>query len=250
MSDEIEPAHASGNPADVMSGKWERNVVRALVVHEQSAIRARVCALLAGEGFIVEEAAAWNVASHHLASYAPGLLLTTPFVDRVDVLSLLVHRDRPASAAVIVLVPDGLSHLGPSSLDRGADDFIAESSISRDLLSHVRAVLRRSAPDRARTLVFGELEIDLRARAVRLRGKPIELTRREYELLELLARRPGEVYTHREILEEVWGRSTGEHHHATVHEHIRRVRNKLAEQDSDVGSRLHSLRGVGYVFRP
>jgi DNA-binding response OmpR family regulator len=224
-------------------------VVRTLVVHEQGTIRALVRDLLASEGIVVDEAAAWDEGSHYPHS-APGLLLTAPVVDGVDVLSSLVRRDRSEPGAVIVLVPDELSHLGPLALDRGADDFILESSISRDLLSHVRAVLRRSAPDRPQTLVFGELEIDARAREVRLRGALIELTRREYDLLLLLARRPGEVYTYQEILERVWGHSNGERRHATVHEHIRRVRNKLADQDADAGRWLRSVRGVGYVFRP
>jgi DNA-binding response OmpR family regulator len=220
-----------------------------LVVHEQGTIRALVRDLLASEGIVVDEAAAWDEGSHYPHS-APGLLLTAPVVDGVDVLSSLVRRDRSEPGAVIVLVPDELSHLGPLALDRGADDFILESSISRDLLSHVRAVLRRSAPVRPQTLVFGELEIDARAREVRLRGALIELTRREYDLLLLLARRPGEVYTYQEILERVWGHSNGERRHATVHEHIRRVRNKLADQDADAGRWLRSVRGVGYVFHP
>jgi DNA-binding response OmpR family regulator len=171
-------------------------------------------------------------------------------VGGVDVLSSLVSRDRSESTAVIVLVPNELSHLGPLSLDFGADDFILESSIASDLLSHVRAVLRRYAPDRLQRFVFGELEIDSRAREVWLRGALIELTRREYDLLEFFARRPGEVYTYREILEQVWGHSSGGGHHATVHEHVRRVRNKLADQDAATGGWLRSVRGVGYVFRP
>jgi DNA-binding response OmpR family regulator len=244
VTEGIEPVH------EVMSGRWARNAIRTLVVHKHGAIRARVRALLADEGFVVDEADGWDAASRYSDTSAPGLLLTTPFLDGVDVLSLLLRRDQSDSAAAIVLVPDGLSHLGPLSLDRGADDFILESCIAPDLLSHVRAVLRRSAPDRPRTLVFGELEIDSRARAVRLRGELIRLTRLEYNLLELLARRPGEVYTYREILEQVWGPSNGERHHATVHEHVRRVRNKLADQDAEVGGWLRSLRGVGYLFGP
>lgn len=227
--------------------EWKRNVVRTLVVHSNAATRALVRSLLTGEGFVVEEAPAWDVASRSLDS-AQGLLLTAPFVDGIDVLSTLARRDRSEPAAVIALVPDELSHLGPLSLDRGADDFILESSISHDLLSHVRAVLRRYALDRPQTFVFGELEIDAPAREVRLRGALIELTRREYDLLELLARRPGEVHTYGEILERVWG--NGKREHATVHEHVRRVRNKLAHQDADAGGWLQSVRGVGYVFRP
>ncbi len=227
----------------------ERNVLRTLVVHEQGAIRARVRGLLASEGFVVDEAVEWDAASRSPDS-APGLILTAPFVAGVDVLSSLVRRDRSESAALIVLVPDELSHLGPLALDRGADDFILESSIASDLPSHVRAVLRRYSPDRPRTFVFGDLEIDSRAREVRLRGALIELTRREYDLLEFFARGPGEVYTYREILEHVWGPSSGDGHHPTVHEHVRRVRNKLADQDAATGGWLRSVRGVGYVFRP
>ena len=244
MTEGIESVH------EERSGRGSRNAIRTLVVHKDGAIRAGVRSLLAEEGFVVDEADGWDAASLYWDTSAPGLLLTTPFLNGVDVLSLLLRRDQPDSPAVIVLVPDGLSHLGPLSLDRGADDFVLESCIAAELLSHVRAVLRRSAPDRPRTLVFGELEIDSRARAVRLRGELIGFTRLEYDLLELLARRPGEVFTYREILEQVWGPSNGERHHATVHEHIRRVRNKLGDQDAGVGGWLRSLRGVGYVFGP
>jgi len=240
----------SSQTTPISAGIWEKNAVGTLVVHKHGAIRARVRALLVGEGFVVDEAAGWDVASCYRSSRAPGLLVTAPFLEGVDVLSSLVHPDRWESAAVIVLVPDGLSHLGPLSLDRGADDVVLESCISRDLLSHVRAVLRRCAPVRPRTLVFGPLEIDSLARAVRVRGTLIAFTRLEHDLLELLVRRPGEVFSYREILEHVWGRTGGEGHHATVHEHVRRVRNKLAEEDAEVAGWLRSLRGVGYLFRP
>src|SRR5205814_5850597 len=97
----------------------------------------------------------------------------------------------------------------------------------RELAARVRAVLRRGATDPDLVLAFGELAIDPAARQVKLRGEVVDLTAREFDLLLFLARSPRRVFSHGELLEQVWHSTSDWQDPATVTEHIRRVRAKI-----------------------
>ena len=131
-------------------------------------------------------------------------------------------------------------------LESGADDYMSKPFAARELEARIRAILRRSSPDqRAGTLEYGELRIDLDARSVMVGDREVLLTAKEFDLLAFLARTPRRVFTREELLHEVWGSSGEWQTPATVNEHIHRLRAKLG-----VDRWVVTVRAVGYRFEP
>jgi DNA-binding response OmpR family regulator len=129
------------------------------------------------------------------------------------------------------------------AFSRGCDDYVERPFHYEELLARIRAVLRRTAPPRGDTLRAGELEIDRVSRTVRVAGRRVELSAKEFELLAMLASEPTRVFTKDELLRDVWGyRSVGRTR--TLDSHASRLRRKLAAA-SDVSYVLNAW-GVGY----
>jgi DNA-binding response OmpR family regulator len=131
-------------------------------------------------------------------------------------------------------------------LDLGADDYITKPFSVRELLARVRAQLRRSspAPDLPEEVKCGEITIDFRRYEARRGEQPVDLTRKEYGVLRLLAAREGAVVTRDELLETVWGYDAPQTTR-TVDNHIATLRAKL-EPDPANPRYLHTVHGVGY----
>ena len=132
-------------------------------------------------------------------------------------------------------------------LDVGADDYVLKPFAFTELSARVRALVRRGAPERPPVLRVGPLELDRARRSVRLAGRPISLSVREFALLELLMRRRDEVLTRAEIIEHVWdwaydGTSN------VVDWYVMMLRQRLAKGRG--AARIETVRGVGYVLRP
>ena len=134
-------------------------------------------------------------------------------------------------------------------LELGADDYVVKPFSPRELAARVRAVLRRSGAGPKRRAAFGELEIDFHAREVHLRGDIVELTAREFDLLAFLARSPRRVFSHEELLAEVWHSTREWQDPSTVTEHVRRIRTKI-EEDREHPRWIRTVRAAGYVFDP
>jgi two-component system alkaline phosphatase synthesis response regulator PhoP len=133
----------------------------------------------------------------------------------------------------------------------GADDYVTKPFSPRELLARVQAVVRRTSPPapdgRQQPLEAGELRIDRRRFEVTMRGRPVELTPKEFELLATLAREPGRVFGRDELLDLVWGRD-GFVEPRTVDVHVARLRGKFAVAKAPPPA-IETVRGVGYRFR-
>lgn len=132
-------------------------------------------------------------------------------------------------------------------LGLGGDDYIVKSSTPGEIVARVKAVLRRYRQGNAESaapLDFGRLVVELRARKVRVHGRLIALTAREFELLQMFVEHPGQVLTRETLFETLWG-PYGDRHSLTVH--IGRLREKI-ERDPSNPEYIVTVWGVGYRF--
>jgi DNA-binding response OmpR family regulator len=132
-------------------------------------------------------------------------------------------------------------------LGLGADDYIVKSATPGEVVARIKAVLRRyrrDEPPPPEVLDFGRLVLDVRAHEVRLNGEPVQLTAREFELLQMLAEHPRQVFTREQIFERLWG-EYGDRHTVTVH--IGRLREKI-EEDPAHPRYIVTVWGIGYRF--
>lgn len=223
---------------------------RILVVDDDHESRALVRVALERESFSVLEAGDGTEALEIIAAEHPDLVVldvNLPSLGGFDVLAQmrLVH----SVPVIMVTGRDGETDrvLG---LELGADDYVVKPFSPRELTSRVRAILRRSAPATDQEhLDFVGLHIDLTSREVRVDGRAVGLTTREFELLAFLATSPRRVYSRAQLLERVWSSSLEWQDPATVTEHVRRIRLKI-EPNADSPHRIRTVRGVGYSFDP
>jgi DNA-binding response OmpR family regulator len=162
-------------------------------------------------------------------------------------------KQDPALAPIPVIMVTGRVEEGDKVLgfELGADDYVTKPFSPRELIARIRAVLRRGTHVNAHAkkahLKAGDLEIDRHRFEVRLKGRPVELTPKEFELLATLVATPGRVFGREELLDVVWGRD-GFVEPRTVDVHVARLRGKFgAAQLEEPG--IETVRGVGYRFR-
>lgn len=214
-----------------------------LLVEDEAAVRLGLRLALEKAGHQVLEAesarAAWP-----LLKMAEVVVLDWRLPDEPGVILLERMRERGLETPVLMLTARGEARDKVEGLRRGADDYLTKPFLVEELLARLEALLRRSQPKRV--IRRGALVLDLDRLEVQLEGRPIPVTRREFELLAFLARRPGRVYTREELLEAVWGEYLGTPR--TVDQHILQLREKLGE-DPKAPRFLETVRGVGYRFR-
>jgi len=174
--------------------------------------------------------------------------LSLPGLDGLDVCRQLRSGRATARVPIIMITARVGETDVVSGLELGADDYISKPFSTRSVIARVRAVLRRAAPEpeAARGMItVGTIELDPERRRVRVGGKEVVLTRKEFDLLAALMRSPGRVHTRSALLERVWGYDNpGETR--TVDVHVRQLRKKLG---SPVAEAIDTVVGVGYRLR-
>lgn len=177
--------------------------------------------------------------------------LMIPGLDGLEVCRSL--RARPAYIPILMLTAKSTELDRVLGLEVGADDYLTKPFSIRELIARVKALFRRvdalaarNAGDEQQVLHIGDLVIDVDRRKVTLRGKPVELTAKEFALLLQFARHPGKVYTRSQLLDQVWNYSHDGYEH-TVNSHINRLRAKI-EHDPAHPDYILTVWGVGYKF--
>ena len=224
-----------------------------LVVEDEPSIAEVVGLYLQRAGYKVQTAADGKIATSILEKGIPDLVVLDLMLPEIDGLSLTRWlRDR-SDVPIIMLTARREEIDRIAGLEMGADDYVVKPFSPQELVSRVRAVLRRTKREQAsaeseRPLTFGDLAINALSRTVTLSEVDIPLTAKEFDMLYLLAQHPKQVYTREQLLERIWG---GAEYidPGTVTVHIRRVREKI-EADPSNPTRLVTVWGVGYKFEP
>jgi two-component system, OmpR family, KDP operon response regulator KdpE len=223
---------------------------RVLVADDEAAIRKVVRDALERADLEVETAVDGEEALERFEEGAYSLVVTDLAMPRRDGLGLVRElRRRSQSVPILVLTVRGEEQEKVRLLDAGADDYVTKPFGVAELVARAKALIRRREGDRlpgpAR---FGDVEIDSDARTVKKSGRPVHLTPIEYALLQALLRRPGGVWTHRQLLAHVWGTAAGVSHD-TLRVHMGSLRRKL-ESDPNRPKWFRTEPWVGYRFTP
>lgn len=229
------------------------NEKRILVVEDEPSIAEVVGLYLSRAGFLVQTAKDGRQAMSMLEKKIPDLVVMDLMLPGIDGLSL-TRWLRDHSNVPIIMVTARREEIDRiAGLEMGADDYVVKPFSPQELVSRVRAVLRRTGRDQAgaeseRILSFDTITINLLTRIVMVKESQIELTAKEFDMLYHLARHPKQVFTRDQLLEHVWG---GAEYidPGTVTVHVRRLREKI-ESDPSSPKHLLTVWGVGYKFEP
>jgi len=222
------------------------------IVEDEPNISEVVSLYLKRAGYTVSSYADGLAAADAFANQLPDLVILDVMLPGMNGFTLTRNlRDR-SDVPIILLTSRREEADRIAGLELGADDYVVKPFSPQELVSRVRAVLRRgraiTEPTTDSAVTFGDLSINPQTRLVTLAGQEIVLTAKEFDMLYHLARHPRQVFTRDQLLESIWGMvefiDPG-----TVTVHIRRLREKI-EKDPAAPARLITVWGVGYKFEP
>jgi DNA-binding response OmpR family regulator len=217
-----------------------------LVVEDDAGIRGACQRGLTERGHAVATAPTGMAGLEHVLRDEPQVVLLDLGLPDVDGLALITMIRAASQVPIIVITARDDDPTMVTALDSGADDYVIKPFGTDQVAARIRAVLRRSgavADESSTPLRVGDLVIDERTRTATLAGEPLELARKEFDLLQVLASRAGEVVTKRELLSEVWQQAYGGSERS-VDVHLSWLRRKLGETAAEPRY-LHVVRGVG-----
>src|SRR5687768_9203434 len=224
---------------------------RILLVDDEQPVQKLLSFPLEKEGYEVVPALDGQEALKRFESERFDLVVLDIMLPKVDGLEVCRRLRAKSSVPIIMLTAKAEEIDKVLGLEIGADDYITKPFSMREFRSRVRAALRRAEMGQLdgsdEPLDRGDLHIDVAKRITELNGEPVQLTYVEFEILLVLARHPGRVYTRDMLLDRIWGDSAYRDQR-TIDVHIRHLREKL-EQDPRIPEYLLTVRGVGYRFR-
>ncbi|NJR65192.1 MAG: response regulator transcription factor [Leptolyngbyaceae cyanobacterium CRU_2_3] len=221
--------------------------MHVLFVEDESKIANFVQAGLKEQGFVVDYCDNGDEGYLRASDHEYDVIVLDIMVPGKDGLSILKHLRRLGkNVPVILLTARNELDDRLEGLNLGADDYIAKPFFVEELAARIHAVVRRSVGERQNLLSVGTLKLDRITREVTCNQQVVELTSREFNLVEYLMRSPGRVFTRTQILEHVWGYDFNPNTNV-VDVCIQRIRKKI--DPIDEMSWIESVRGVGYRFR-
>ncbi|MCX5750418.1 MAG: response regulator [Candidatus Saganbacteria bacterium] len=224
-------------------------MVNILIIEDEKDIVEAIEYNLKKEGFKVSHAYDGPTGLKLAKDKIPDLILLDlmlPDISGLDICKSLKKETRTANIPIIILTAKGTEADKIVGLELGADDYITKPFSMKELITRIRTILRRYGPAEKtseKILKFDDLEINPDRHEVKVGTKNVELTAKEFALLEHLAKNPGRIYRREGLLDTVWGIEVAIETR-TVDVHILRLREKLGK----AGKHLQTLRGVGYKF--
>lgn len=224
------------------------NTGRILLIEDDPGIRKFLRVALEAQGFTMDEEASGKGGVGKAATGQPDLVVLDLGLPDMDGKTVIARIREWSQVPILILSVRQSEEEKVAALDAGGNDYVVKPFGIAEMLARVRALLRSAsggaAPDTE--IVRGDLQIDLARHEVALAGNPVKLTRKEFDLLALLARNAGRIVTHRQLLADLWG-PAHEHDLQYLRVFIGRLRAKL---DDDPASPRFILNepGVGYRF--
>jgi two-component system response regulator RegX3 len=223
---------------------------RILLVEDEEALAETISYSLEREGYTVTVAPDGRKAVERFRTGDPELVILDLMLPELSGLDVVRAIRQESTVPIIIVTAKDSEADKVTGLELGADDYVTKPFSVRELVSRVRAHLRRarlSSPTPVEeVLAGGPVEMDVSRHEVRAFGEPISLPPKEFQLLEILLRRQGRLLTRDFLIEEVWGRDyVGDT--KTLDVHVKRLRQKV-EQDPHEPRHLLTVRGLGYKY--
>ena len=221
---------------------------RILLIEDDPGIRKFLRVALEAQGFTLDEEASGKSGIAKAATAQPDLVVLDLGLPYMDGNAVIARIREWSNVPILILSVRQSEDEKVAALDAGANDYVVKPFGIAEMLARVRALLR-SAPGGATPeteIVRGDLRIDLARHEVALAGEPVKLTRKEFDLLALLARNAGRIITHRQLLADIWG-PAHEHDLQYLRVFIGRLRAKLGDDPAAPRFILNEP-GVGYRF--
>ena len=232
--------------SDLNQTSDQERSVRVLVVDDEPLITEMLTMGLTYEGFEVTVATDGPSALDLARTTRPDLVILDIMLPGMDGIEVCRRLRAQMNTGIIMLTARGEVEDRVTGLDSGADDYLVKPFTFKELLARARAVLRRQGFNLQRALRAADVVMDRQTRRVSRGGRPVELTPREFDILELFLTHPRQVFTRDVILNRVWGYDyLGDTNVIDVH--IRHLREKLGDEDRSL---IRSVRGIGYGLEP
>lgn len=228
------------------AGDEKERPARVLVVDDEEIIVEMLTMGLNYEGFEVSVARTGFEALEQARSAKPDIVVLDVMLPGIDGVEVCRRLRAAGDVGILMLTARGEVEDRVMGLDSGADDYLVKPFTFRELLARVGAILRRKGVNLQQALRVGDLVLDRQTRRVTRGSRAIELTPREFDMLELFLSHPRQVFSREVILNRVWGYDYfGDTNVIDVH--IRHLREKLDDENRDL---IRSVRGVGYSLEP
>ena len=226
----------------------ERAEMKILLVDDNLSLLDQIRQILTSQRYIVETVSNGEEALDKLCEKPFDLIILDIMMPKMDGFTALREmRQIKIDAPVLMLTAKGDSTDKVKGLDLGADDYLSKPFSMDELLARVRALLRRSAGQCQSVLEFGDLALDTVSRKVTMGGKPVELTPREFSILEFLLHNKDRVVTRFSLAEHVWGDDFDPFSMSNFMDvHMKNLRHKIG--DTGNASIIRTVRGVGYII--
>ncbi|HWQ46855.1 MAG TPA: response regulator transcription factor [Longilinea sp.] len=219
---------------------------RILIIEDNESIVKVLKRSLAYEGYKVDAALDGETGLALAREHYPDLVVLDLMLPGMDGLEVCQRLRSAGSVPILMLTAKDTTQDRVQGLDAGADDYVVKPFDLDELMARVRALLRRTQPERATVLSFADLNLDTSTRQAHRRERVIDLTAKEYDLLELFLRHPRQVMTREVIFDRVWGYDFGGESNV-LDVYVRYLRQKLEEGGEQ--RLLFTVRSVGYVLR-
>jgi len=219
---------------------------KILVIEDEEKILHFLRRGLAYEGYQVETATDGSTGLELAGEDPPDLVILDWMLPGMDGLEVCRRLRSAGSIPILMLTAKDSISDRVRGLDAGADDYLVKPFALDEVLARIRALLRRAKPEGPEVLTFSDLRLDTGTHQAFRGESPIDLTAKEYELLELFLRHPRQVLTREQIYDRVWGYDFGGESNI-IEVYVRYLRQKT--EASGEARLIHTVRGVGYVLR-